>query len=164
MTFRVTIGCDPGISGALAVVADGVPAAFIDMPTKPRPDGGNELDGGELAARLRGIMHEHVGADIRAALEWVNSMPTDGAKQAFRFGESSGGLRCVLEAVGIPVTRVRPGDWKRFFGMLKQDKDVARLRAIEAYPDAAEALKRKKDGGRADALWVALWAIETQQL
>lgn len=47
--------------------------------------------------------------------------------------------------------------WKRRFGLIGQDKDAARLLAIQRFPATAFQLQRKKDNGRADALLIALW-------
>ena len=41
------------------------------------------------------------------------------------------------------------------------DKDAGRQLAIARFPSAADQLRRKKDGGRADALLLALWANTT---
>ena len=54
--------------------------------------------------------------------------------------------------------RAEPASWKRRFGLTGQDKDAARLLAIQRFPAAALQLQRKKDNGRADALLIGLWA------
>jgi crossover junction endodeoxyribonuclease RuvC len=155
MTFRVVIGCDPGQSGALALLADGQPAGFIDMPTMARAAGGNEVNAAELAASLRGVMHSHRGAYIIAIVEAVSAMPGNGASSMFRFGESFGVLKGVLGALSIPYQLVHPQTWKRKLTLIGSDKDAARTMAIRLFPQIAMDLARKKDIGRADALLVA---------
>ena len=161
MTLRITIGIDPGLSGSIVTLADGVPDEVHDMPTVMHGDW-KEVDGTRLAAILRGIAIKHSGAYVSACVEKVGARPTDGGTSAFRFGESSGKVKAVLEALRIPYSRVVPAVWKHHFRLLKQDKDASRLLAIKLFPSAADQLKRKKDNGRADALLLALWHDSTQ--
>jgi hypothetical protein len=53
---------------------------------------------------------------------------------------------------------------KRHLRITGCDKDAARARAIQWFPNAAPRLARKKDIGRADALCLALWATVTEQV
>jgi len=174
MTFRVTIGCDPGQSGALALLADGQPAGFIDMPTMPRTTTGNEINAPELAALLRGIFSAHRGAHVLAIVESVHAMPNGGTASAFKFGESFGVLKGVLGSLGIGFKLVQPEKWKKHFRIHRSKeeraamgqaayKDLSRTVAIQRFPQLAAELARKKDGGRADALLMAIWAAETEQ-
>ena len=52
MSLRVTFGIDPGLGGALAVLADGELQTILDMPTMPVGNY-NEVDAGQLARYLR---------------------------------------------------------------------------------------------------------------
>lgn len=161
--FRLTIGIDPGQTGCVAVLADGEFAGFIDMPTMPRPAGGNQINGTELAAALREIRTRHPGADVLACLEQVSAMPGQGVSSMFRFGEGFGVVQGVLATLGVPVVMVHPQRWKKAASLIGKDKDVARTVAIQRFPGAADQLKRKKDIGRADALLIAQWAYITEQ-
>lgn len=174
MTLRLTIGCDPGQSGALAVLADGLPIQFIDMPVYPRWYGkGEEVDVHKLPALLRGVLQQHQGAHVMAVLEAVSAMPKQGGTSAFHFGESLGALKGALGALGITFVNVRPPEWKKHFGLIRTKeereadpngyKDLARVMAIERFPAIAPQLARKKDGGRADALMIGRWGWETEQ-
>ncbi len=163
MTLRLVLGCDPGQSGAIAVLADGEPAGFIDMPTMPRKAGGFEVNAASLAAQLRGVIQQHRGAHVMAVVEQVGSMPGQGLASTFRFGQSDGILRGVLATLGIGYITVSPVKWKGYYGLKGQEKDAARTLAIRRFPSVAGELARKKDGGRADALLIALWAHGTEQ-
>src|SRR5579883_2085242 len=134
MTFRLTIGVDPGCGGALAFVADGVAIALHDMPVMPRKAGGMQVNAAELAALLRGTFHAHAGAYIVAVLEAVSAMPGQGVSSMFRFGESYGVVRGVLGTLGIGIVPALPQVWKRRMGLTGADKDVARTVAIERFP------------------------------
>jgi hypothetical protein len=161
VTLRLTFGLDPGLTGAIATLIDGEPGPILDMPTRKVGDWG-EVDAGALAAWIRGIRIQHSGAYVSACVEKVGAMPSDGATSAFRFGESAGRIKAVLEVLAIPYTRVVPASWKRHYGLIGQEKDMARLLAIRRFPCQSETLKRKKDGGRSDALLIALWHESTQ--
>lgn len=161
MTYRLTIGIDPGVSGAVCALADGEPCLVIDIPVR-EVNGWKEIDAVELTRELRALRGEHVGAHVSACLEKVGAMPRDGGTSAFRFGESAGAIRGVLEALNIPYSRAIPAVWKRHFGLLGTDKDAARELAIARFPAIADRMKRKKDNGRADALLLALYHENTQ--
>ena len=163
-TMRLTLGIDPGQTGAIAILADGRCDGFIDMPTIPRRAGGFEVSGAQLAASLRGVLQKHRGAYVMAVLEQVNAMPKQGGSSGFRFGQSDGVVRGVLGALGIGFIEVPPQMWKRNLRLTGLDKDAARAEAIKRFPAAAELMKRKKDVGRADALLMALYAELTEKV
>jgi crossover junction endodeoxyribonuclease RuvC len=160
--LRITIGVDPGISGALVVLADGEPVQFIDMPTYARASGGNEVDPFRMSAIVRGIVQQHSGAFISAALEPPSTRPGESPTRGQRSGESYGIVKGVLGAHGIRWCEVRPQTWKKYFGLIGTEKDDARLYAIKRHPAAMSCMARKKDNGRADALLIARWAWETE--
>ena len=164
MTFRVTIGIDPGATGALAVLADGRCTAMHDMPVMPRGAGGQQINATSLAAILRYILQQHQGAFPIAVLEAVSAMPGNGGSSMFRFGESYGVVRGVLGALDIGIVPANPAVWKKHMHLSGKEKDVARTVAIERFPNVADRLTRKKDIGRADALLIALWAELTEQV
>lgn len=176
MTFRVTLGIDPGQSGAIAVLADGVPSAFIDMPLLERNVGkGFAVDSKALAAILRGVLVQHRGAYIHAILEYVNAMPSTkgaegeqraamGASSAFRFGEGYGQVKGVLDTLGIDRQLVFPQQWKAHHGLIGSPKDGARIVAIHHAGQLADQLKLKKHIGRADALLIAMWGHHNEAM
>lgn len=166
MTHHLTIGIDPGLTGAIAALHDGARPALHDMPLMRRRAKGSQLNAAELAALLREIRSRCPGATVHAVIEDVAARPGQGVTSMFRFGESLGVIRGVVCALGIPLTQVAPTRWKSAMNLAGTDKDFARTRAIELYPEAASQLARKKDGGRADALLIARWAylFEVQTL
>jgi hypothetical protein len=164
MTLRLTIGVDPGQSGAIAMLADGASDGFIDMPTCSRKAGGQEVDAASLAASLRGVLQKHRGAYVVAVLEAVSAMPKQGVSSGFRFGESFGIVKGVLATLGIGYILVPPQMWKKHLRLTGCDKDAARTLVIQRFPACAESMKRKKDVGRADALLLAHWGELTEQV
>jgi hypothetical protein len=166
MTLRLTFGIDPGLSGALAALADGVPVGVLDMPSM---DVGKdrEVDARAIATWMRELRAAHAGAYISASLENVGAVPVEGRKQGgksmFNFGDSTGQVKATLKVLGIPYVEVYPQTWKRYFGLTGTEKDAARLLAISRFPAIEHELRRKKDVGRADAALMALWH-DTHQL
>lgn len=161
--LRLTIGVDPGMLGALVVLADGIPDQFIDMPTVPHPKKGNNIDAFRLAALLRGVLQRHPVAHAFAALEGVSMRPENSRGSDQKTGEGLGILKGVLAALGVRWVVVQPQTWKRHFRLLKTEKDIARQFAMQRFPSHAIHLTRKKDNGRGDAALIALWAFETEQ-
>jgi crossover junction endodeoxyribonuclease RuvC len=165
VTNTVIIAIDPGASGAIAIFADGQPAAVHDMPTMPRKASGQEVNGAALADLLRDVRRNNSGASFSAVVELVHARPAGlggvraaGNSSSFRFGEALGVVKGVLAALGIARTDVTPQAWKRRYGLSGADKDVSRTRAIELWPALADRLARKKDDGRAEALLIgAFW-------
>jgi crossover junction endodeoxyribonuclease RuvC len=164
MTNRITLGIDPGQTGAIAILADGTPSGFIDMPVMDRRAGGHEINALDLAARLRGVLQRHPGAFVVAILEAVSAMPKQGVTSGFRFGESFGVVKGVLAALGIGYVLVPPQMWKKHLRLTGCDKDAARTLVIQRFPEAAPSMTRKKDVGRADALLLAHWGEITEQV
>jgi crossover junction endodeoxyribonuclease RuvC len=134
-------------------------------------DNGNNLHdvwdtpvaGGAVAVPL---LQDHLtalqltGHILGVAIEQVHSMPKQGVSTTFKFGMAYG---IVLGFFGANhrVAHVQPTTWKGHFKLNGKDKDVARLRAIERWPNSSDLLKRKKDGGRADAALIGLHFAET---
>lgn len=160
MASRLIFGIDPGISGAIAVLADGEAGPIIDMPLLGDD---REVDARKVALFIRAARDLHPGATVSAVIERVRAMPPKdgerraGAQSSFNFGDHYGKAKAVLELLGIPYSRAEPASWKRQFGLTGQPKDASRVLAIQRFPTVAAELKRKKDNGRADALLIALY-------
>ena len=158
--LRLTFGVDPGLTGAVATLLDGEAGPIFDMPILRIGDK-SEVDAFSLACFVRDLRRQHPGAYVSACIARVRAMPTEGRKQgaqsSMNFGDNYGKAKAVFEVLGIPYTRAEPASWKRRFGLTGQDKDAARILALRRFPAAAGCLQRKKDSGRADALWIALY-------
>lgn len=77
MASRLTIGIDPGLEGAIAVLADGEAGVIIDMPLL-RVGEGNEVDARQFAMFIRAARDLHPGAAVSATIERVRAMPPTG--------------------------------------------------------------------------------------
>jgi hypothetical protein len=152
------LGIDPGLSGALATfdTSDRSVEVF-DMPTyytKVNGRNSGTTDCNSLA-RLLFKIGLNDGADI-AFLEHIHTMPKDAAASAGKLMENFGALRGILAAYEIPVTLVRPLQWKKVMS-LTSDKELSRRRASELLPHAAHLWPLKKHDGRAEAVLLAVY-------
>jgi crossover junction endodeoxyribonuclease RuvC len=151
----VILGIDPGQTGAISVLRNGLPTHVFDMPVMGRiRGGGQEINAYELA-KILSVFADSVAL---ATLESVSAMPGQGVSSMFRFGESFGAVKGVLGALEIPYNLVTPQRWKKYFGLIGKEKDSARSLAITRFPGIADKLSRKKDTGRADAILIAAFS------
>lgn len=177
MTYRLVWGVDPGITGAVAALADGVVVALFDTPVRARKTGNDEVNLSALIEEVRNVRARHVGASEVAAIENVQPMPSQGAKRgmgavsAFQYGRTVQSFYAVFEFLHVPIVLVHSTRWKREAGMPTraeveddaQRKDYARTLAIRKYPALAEQFKTKSRGQpRAEALLIAGWAYDTE--
>ena len=144
------LGIDPGAKGAIAVLSStGELLDIKDMPALPESSGnGRYVTSAAGLARI--IAESHAGLIF---CEFVASRPTDGVIQAFSFGRCRGVVEGIAGAFDLQVIWLTPPSWKRFAGVPpgKENKDIARTRAVERWPAHAEQFARKKDVDRAEA-------------
>lgn len=151
--MTVVLGIDPGCSGALVLVTeqggyiDHLPMPTIKVGTKSR------VNGAAVSAWLRqyGITH--------AYLEQVGAMPGQGTASMFTFGNAAGVAEGILQGLNIPYTLVTPQAWKKSAGLIGSDKDAARSRAIQLYPELRALDAKAKGQAIADALLIARFGI-----
>ena len=153
---RFVIGCDPGLTGAIALLRDGEFAEVFDIPTMGRGKGSKQqVNCAELACIIRSC------PPCPAYVESVGSMPGQGVASSFNFGHTVGAITATFVALGFPLHFVTPQVWKRHFTLIGTDKDMARTKAIQLHPGAP--LARKRDIGRADALLMASWGWRAER-
>jgi crossover junction endodeoxyribonuclease RuvC len=143
------LGIDPGLDGAIATLTPGGDLLAIeDMPSIADGAKGRRALNAPLLWNLIARSHATV-----AYCELVGPRPTDGVAGAFGFGRSRGILEGVLAAAGIPVVMIAPPVWKRAASIPpgKENKDLARARAIARWPSQAHLFARKCDCDRAEA-------------
>lgn len=158
------LGIDPGVSGAIAVIKNGLTPKFIgvyDMPTyklKVADKMRNRID---LTA-LSFLLESYSNQTKIALIEDVSSMPSDGHVGAFTFGFATGVIHGALAMAGIKIAKVKPSVWKASFG-LGSEKELSVALAIKFYPESAKHLKLKKDHGKAEAILLAHFAIKNMR-
>jgi hypothetical protein len=148
-------GIDPGVTGALAFLNDGVPSV-VDMPRDM--DG---VNGHEVYALLR------VWEPDEVYVERTHAMPVNGSKAGYSLGDSNGSIRAAVHIAHVPLIWVTPRSWQQSFGLFggafndAERKTRSRHRAIELYPTLADQLGRIKDHNRAEALLIATYGART---
>lgn len=147
---RFSIGIDPGLSGAIALIRNGECAGVWDMPTMGRGSGTKQQIN---AAAIGKLLREC--PPCTAYMELVGAMPGQGVSSMFNFGKAAGAVLGALGALQFPVVEVTPQRWKRTFDLIGKDKDMARTVAQQLMPVAPLSLK--KHCGRADALLIGLY-------
>lgn len=159
----IVAGIDPGVTGALAMLdlASGRLVAYADMPTagRGRTDK-QQVDVPRLAKILREASPDFAVIELVSGFNPKGDQK-QGTSRAFNFGDSFGCLRCAIEMLEIKHTFVRPQTWKGWFGLIGQDKDASRLHALALWGEKAP-LELKKHNGRAEAMLLARWAIQTK--
>lgn len=148
----LTLGIDPGITGALAIIDQhGDIVLLEELPTLSNGQGRvkRSIDPAGLCHLLR-----IYAPDIRAAwIEQVSGRPGQGVASVFSLGHSAGAIAGVIAALGIPHHPVTPTTWKRAAGLPTADKEEARALATRLFP--AVPLHRKRDHNLAEALLIA---------
>lgn len=153
------IGIDPGCSGALALLFDD--GEIVDTLLMPTIKVGTKsrVNGAAIAAWLRDAKERSGVRGIHAYLEQVGAMPGQGVSSMFTFGHAAGLVEGVVTGAGIPLTLVTPQAWKKKAGLIGQDKDAARSRAIQLYPGCRLLDLKGKGQALADAILIARHGI-----
>lgn len=117
------IGVDPGKNGGIAALShDGEVHLAAKMPPTHRD--------------LWNLIKPYGGELNFCYLEKVHSMPGQGVKSTFTFGEGFGALQMALTAAGIPFELVTPNKWQKAMGcQTKGDKNVSKAAAQRLFPN-----------------------------
>ena len=150
--MTTVIGIDPGLTGALACIIDGELLDVVDMPTA-----GGLVSGIGVCEVLREFQWAGMDDSPLVVVEKVGAMPGQGVASMFKFGRSLGVIEGAVAGKCMPLRWVTPQVWKGSRGLLRQDKDAARLLALELWPAHAATFALRKDVGRADAALIAAW-------
>ncbi len=138
------LGIDPGVHGAIAVFSTGDRrVSVIDIP--------------DTTAGL----HDAIMALPPIALCMIEKPyypKIIGTANVAKIAMAYGKVISALHFKGIPVTEVRPADWKAALN-LSSAKSASREQASLTFPDDAAQWARVKDDGRAEAALLAWYAM-----
>ena len=155
-------GIDPGLSGAIALLEDNKVLEVIELPVMAE---GKKNKRQLNSAQLSNFISKNVTSIDNTAVivEQVNAMPGQGVTSMFNFGQSFGVLKGICSAMQLSMIFVRPAKWKKYFGLIKTEKDASRTKVIEIFPYISSELSRKKDSNKADAVLIASFFYNTYQ-
>ena len=159
------IGIDPGISGAICFFENGEIKDVIDMPSMA--DGKKnkrQINGPQIFNEIDSRITDVAKKNIFVVVEHVTAMPGQGVTSMFNFGQSFGVIKGLCSAMQLPIYFVRPVKWKKYFNLIKTEKDASRTKAIEIFPYISLKLSKKKDCNKADAILIASFFNNTYRL
>ena len=156
------IGIDPGISGSICFLKDGIVEDVVEMPTmaegkKNKKQVNSSQIFNEIYKRIKNIDKKN----IKVVIEQVSAMPGQGVTSMFNFGQSFGILKGICSAMQLPMYFIRPAKWKKYFSLINSEKDASRTKVIEMFPSFSSQLSKKKDSNKADAILIASFYHET---
>ena len=156
------IGIDPGISGSICFFDDGKILDVIEMPTMNEgKKNKRQVNGAQIYNEITDRINKLQRQNVRVVVEQVSAMPGQGVTSMFNFGQSFGIIKGICSAMQLPLYFVRPAKWKKYFNLIKSEKDASRTRAIEIFPYFSSKLSKKKDSNKADAILIASFYYET---
>jgi hypothetical protein len=150
MSVRCILGCDPGISGAIAFYFPEVPHRVLaeDIPALI-----GRIDAVTVADRIA-----QMSPDL-AVIEGVGARPGQGVSSTFKFGVAYGSMLGIIATLHVPLHIVSPSVWKKYW-KLDSDKERSRALAIRLFPECASQFSRKKDHHRSEAALLARYGAE----
>ena len=156
------IGIDPGISGSICFLEDGIIKDVLEMPTMTEgKKNKKQVNGSQIFNEISFRIKTYEKKNIKVVIEQVSAMPGQGVTSMFNFGQSFGILKGICSAMQLPIYFVRPSKWKKYFNLINSEKDASRTRAIEIFPYFSSNLSKKKDSNKADAILIASYFHET---
>ena len=111
----------------------------------------------EISSRISNFQTK----DVMVVIEHVTAMPGQGVTSMFNFGQSLGVLKGICSAMQLSMHFVRPVKWKKYFNLIKTEKDASRTKVIEIFPYISSQLSKKKDSNKADAVLIASFFYNT---
>ena len=156
------IAIDPGINGAICFFQNGEVKDVLEMPTMAEgKKNKRQVNGHQMFNELSLRIKQYKTENINVVVEQVSAMPGQGVTSMFNFGQSFGVLKGICSAMQLSMYFVRPAKWKKYFGLIKTEKDASRTKVIEIFPYISAQLSRKKDSNKADAVLVASFFYNT---
>jgi len=168
MKSKIILGIDPGLYGAIAGLDCKTQRIIFTYPM-PIMDA---VAGGEFTGRkYYDIESTHVlmeriaiAYDIDfAILEWMGAFLKN-TLVALGLGKASMLMESALTVNSIKYEGIDSKVWKKYFGLIKKDKDASVAKVKERYPEFNFKRFRKQDTrhGVADAVLMAVWGLEVE--
>lgn len=151
------VSFDPGRQAAFAIID-------ARMPTSLEIGHVDQIGTGRLMRPCPHHIRTIVQGVDAAVVEEVGARPKQGVSSVFTFGLATGSILGALSALSVPVTLVRPQEWKktcRLNGRVGNDaKKGALAAAKEIWPEHIASWRIQGNHGLADAALMARWYFE----
>jgi len=158
------IGIDPGINGAICFFKNGEVKEILDIPNMAEgKKNKRQINGPQIYNEISKRIINIPKKEVVVVIEQVSAMPGQGVTSMFNFGQSFGVLKGICSAMQLSMHFVRPAKWKKYFNLIKTEKDASRTKVIEIFPYISSQLSRKKDSNKADAILIASFYNNTYQ-
>ena len=158
------IAIDPGITGSICFFENGKIIDLVEMPNMAEgKKNKKQVNGAQIYNEIFLRTKDLEKKDIKVVIEQVSAMPGQGVTSMFNFGQSFGVLKGICSAMQLSMHFVRPAKWKKYFNLIKTEKDASRTKVIEIFPYISSQLSRKKDSNKADAILLASFYNNTYQ-
>ena len=158
------IGIDPGISGAICFFKNGEVKEILDIPNMAEgKKNKRQINGPQIYNEISKRIINIPKNEVVVVIEQVSAMPGQGVTSMFNFGQSFGVIKGICSAMQLSMHFVRPAKWKKYFNLIKTEKDASRTKVIEIFPYISSQLSRKKDSNKADAILIASFYNNTYQ-
>jgi len=155
----IIVSIDPGLTGAVGFLENGVFLGVEDMPIMQKGNGAVKYEVSPAGLKQLVLKHTSACDEVVAVLERVNAMSGQGVSSVFSLGDSFGCARSVLASLGLETFYVSPVTWKKYY-CISSDKEASRSLAVKMFPKAPLTLKKHVD--RAEALLMARWLHNTR--
>jgi len=145
------IGVDVGAKGALAIISEKNELFVEDFNKK----------------RYIEILSSLDKSNTLIAIEKVHSMPKQGVKSMFTFGEKFGWIQGVLDAYGLRYVLIEPRKWMHAIGVVGSGKTAIKNRVVSLRNDVAEKIYGTRGGlkdGRCDAIGIAIACSKIKEI
>lgn len=146
--MSVSIGIDPGKTGAIAAMDD---EGILCL---------EQFNVDKYVDVLSYVGRSTSAKDIKVCLEKVGAMPGQGVVSMFNFGHNLGVIEGILSALRIPYQLVPPQTWKKEFSLTgDKAKSIEVCKKLFPWVDLrATERSRKPSDGLAEALLMAEYA------
>lgn len=162
----IAVGIDPGLKGAISVVAPGRVEVY-DIPTFSRKEQ-NHAALADLLRRVAGldVLDGMPVPSVHVGLEKAGTRRGQAAQAVLKTGANYGAIVGIVTALCLPYSEFTPVKWKNV--MLagfsdKKSKTSSEMRACQLYPDMASSFRTARGAlldGRCEALLIARYTFD----
>ena len=139
----IIFGVDPGVSGAICVLKEGKILEVYEMPTMiDGKKNKRQVNGAEVTNIFLKELNKENAAKV--VVEHVTAMPGQGVTSMFNFGQSFGVVKGICAALKLPIYFVRPVKWKKYFNLIKTNKDASRTKLLKFFHIFPQKYQEKK--------------------